>query len=131
MKILSPARRKTIIIESSNRGDTHKKRWVSLSLYPPYDSDLPAGRKIGILQSESKQNLYHTLGISASAMNILEAIESEQLVLVEGRSDRVYIEALQAKRRNLFPVPQERKVAFGRLTEFLIYQTNCRTGKTF
>ncbi|MCP3933505.1 MAG: hypothetical protein GY705_30925, partial [Bacteroidetes bacterium] len=38
MKILSPARRKTIIIELSNRGDTHKKRWVSLSLYPPYDS---------------------------------------------------------------------------------------------
>ncbi|MDM8562949.1 hypothetical protein QUF54_06300, partial [Candidatus Marithioploca araucensis] len=31
---------------------------------------------------------------------------------VEGRSDRVYIEALQAKRRDLFPVPQERKVAF-------------------
>ncbi len=78
----------------------------------PLSADLPAGRKIGILQSESKQNLYHTLGISASAMNILEAIESEQLVLVEGRSDRVYIEALQAKRRSLFPVPQEKQVAF-------------------
>jgi len=94
-------------------------------------ADLPAGRQIGILQSESKQNLYFMLGISASAMNILEAIESDQLVLVEGRSDRVYIEALQAKRRSLFPVPQEKRLLFCRLTEFLIYQTNCRTGKTF
>jgi hypothetical protein len=36
MKIFEQTRKKTIIEESGNRGDTHKKRWVSL--YPPYDS---------------------------------------------------------------------------------------------
>lgn len=51
---------------------------------------------------------YKSLGV----MNMLEAIESNKVVLVEGSSDAVYIEALQQRRTKLFPTKHQNKVAF-------------------
>lgn len=75
-------------------------------------ADLPRGRVKGVLAPEEKTQLYDALGVSASAMNILEAIEADQLVLVEGRTDALYVQALQAKRQSLVPTPQPRQVAY-------------------
>ncbi|MEI7842801.1 MAG: AAA family ATPase [Gallionellaceae bacterium] len=75
-------------------------------------ADLPNGRHHGALAPKSKMALYDSLGVSASAMNILEAIEADQVVLVEGRGDALYIDALQAKRQALFPTQGPRRVAF-------------------
>lgn len=65
-----------------------------------------------MLAPQEKTQLYDALGVSASAMNILEAIEADQLVLVEGRTDALYVQALQAKRQSLVPAPHPRQVAF-------------------
>lgn len=51
---------------------------------------------------------YQSLGV----MNMLEAIESNKVVLVEGSSDAIYIEALQRRRTKLFPTKHQNKVAF-------------------
>lgn len=75
-------------------------------------SDLPQGRVKGLISPKAKSNLYEALGVSASGMNILEAIEAERLVLVEGRTDALYLQALQAKRQQLFPITHPKKVAF-------------------
>jgi AAA15 family ATPase/GTPase len=75
-------------------------------------ADLPRGRIKGMLAPQEKTQLYDALGVSASAMNILEAIEADRLVLVEGRTDALYVQALQAKRQSLVPSPNPRQVAF-------------------
>lgn len=75
-------------------------------------ADLPRGRIKGMLAPQEKTQLYDALGVSASAMNILEAIEADQLVLVEGRTDALYVQALQSKRQSLVPSPHPRQVAF-------------------
>lgn len=75
-------------------------------------ADLPHGRTTGFIAPVSKSSLYDALGVSASAMNILEAIESDKLILVEGRTDALYLQALQAKRQQFMPVAQPQKVAF-------------------
>lgn len=75
-------------------------------------ADLPRGRVKGVLAPEEKTQLYDALGVSASAMNILEAIEADKLVLVEGRSDALYVQALQAKRQSMVPSPHPNQVAF-------------------
>lgn len=75
-------------------------------------ADLPAGRKIGFLASGAKTALYDSLGISASAMTVLEAIEAERVILLEGRTDALYLSALQAKRQMLFPGVPTKQVAF-------------------
>ena len=67
-------------------------------------ADLPHGRTTGFVAPVAKSNLYDALGVSASAMNVLEAIESDRLILVEGRTDALYLQALQAKRQQLMPV---------------------------
>jgi ABC-type lipoprotein export system ATPase subunit len=75
-------------------------------------ADLPHGRTTGFISPVSKSSLYDALGVSASAMNILEAIEADKLVLVEGRTDALYLQALQAKRQQLMPTAQPQKVAY-------------------
>lgn len=75
-------------------------------------ADLPRGRVKGVLAPEEKAQLYDALGVSASAMNILEAIEADRLVLVEGRSDALYVQALQAKRQAILPASHPRQLAF-------------------
>jgi len=78
----------------------------------PLSIDYQSGRTIGFLNNINKQAIYSSLGISTTVMNMLEAIESNKVVLVEGSSDAVYIEALQQRRTKLFPTKHQNKVAF-------------------
>lgn len=78
----------------------------------PIAKGYQTGRTIGFLQNTSKKNLYSSLGISNTAMNILEAIESDKVVLVEGYSDAIYLEAIGNRRAQIFPVSSKNKVAF-------------------
>jgi AAA15 family ATPase/GTPase len=78
----------------------------------PLSIDYQSGRTIGFLNNLNKQAIYSSLGISTTVMNMLEAIESNKVVLVEGSSDAIYIEALQQRRTKLFPTKYQNKVAF-------------------
>lgn len=79
----------------------------------PIVANFKAGRGKGFIQNSSTDKVYQSLGISASAMQFLEAIESDIIVFVEGRSDAVYLEALQAKRESLpFVTHSRKKVSF-------------------
>jgi AAA15 family ATPase/GTPase len=78
----------------------------------PLSIDYQSGRTIGFLNNLNKQAIYSSLGISTTVMNMLEAIESNKVVLVEGSSDAIYIEALQQRRTKLFPTKHQNKVAF-------------------
>ena len=75
-------------------------------------ADLPKGRLSGFVTPIAKSGLYDALGVSASAMNILEAVEADRLVLVEGRTDALYLQAWQAKRQQLMPAAQPKKLAY-------------------
>ncbi len=78
----------------------------------PFVNGYQRGRTTGFIQNAQKQALYSSLGISTTAMNMLEAVESDRVVLVEGGSDALYIEALQERRSKLFPVGKSNQVAF-------------------
>lgn len=75
-------------------------------------ADLPKGRRVGLLSSVERGRLYHRLGVSGSAMSVLEAVEADVVVLVEGETDATLIAGLQARREQIFPVSSPRKVAF-------------------
>lgn len=64
------------------------------------------GRQYGF--SSDKKTIYQDLGIPALSMNFIEAIESDRIVIIEGK-DKQYIEKLEQKRRELFPVNSNRK----------------------
>jgi len=84
----------------------------SKMLAKPIKQEFQRGRTIGFLHNTNKKALYNSLGISNIAMNILEAIESDRVVLVEGYSDAVYLEALEYRRKQLFPVNPQNRVAY-------------------
>ena len=75
-------------------------------------AELPHGRATGFISPVAKSSVYDALGVSASAMNILEAIEADKLILVEGRTDALYLQALQTKRQQFMPVSHPQQVAF-------------------
>jgi len=75
-------------------------------------ADLPKGRRVGLLASVERSRLYQRLGISGSAMSVLEAVEADVVVLVEGETDATLIAGLQARREQIFPVSSPKKVAF-------------------
>ena len=71
---------------------------------------LAKGRKFGF--SDEKRFIYNSLGISNQSMNFIEAIESDKIILIEGRDNR-FIERLEKKRGELFPLNIEnRKIIF-------------------
>ena len=79
----------------------------------PIVANFKSGRGKGFIQNSSTNKVYESLGVSASAMKFLEAIESDIIVFVEGKSDAEYLEALQHKRESLpFVNPSRKKVAF-------------------
>jgi len=79
----------------------------------PIVANFKAGRGKGFIQNNSTNKVYESLGVSASAMKFLEAIESDIIVFVEGKSDAEYLEALQHKRESLpFLNPSRKKVTF-------------------
>jgi len=79
----------------------------------PIVANFKSGKGKGFIENSSTNMIYNSLGISASAMKFLEAIESDKVVLVEGRSDAMYIEALQQKRETLpFVSKSNKKVSF-------------------
>ncbi len=79
----------------------------------PIVANFKSGRGKGFIQNNSTNKVYESLGVSASAMKFLEAIESDVIVFVEGKSDAEYLEALQHKRESLpFVNPSRKKVTF-------------------
>lgn len=79
----------------------------------PIVANFKAGRGKGFIQNSATNRVYESLGVSASAMKFLEAIESDIVVFVEGKSDAEYLEALQYKRESLpFTNPSRKKVSF-------------------
>lgn len=78
----------------------------------PVVSSYQHGRMTGFLKNTNKHSIYASLGISTAAMNVLEAIESDKVILIEGASDALFIEALQHKRASLFPISQSNRVSF-------------------
>ncbi len=79
----------------------------------PIVANFKSGRGKGFIENSSRNDIYNSLGVSSSAMQFLEAIESDTIVLVEGRSDALYLEALQYHRENLpFSTVSNKKVSF-------------------
>jgi len=82
-------------------------------LATPIVAEFKSGRGKGFIENSQLNDIYSTLGVSASAMQYLEAIESDVVVFVEGRSDAKFIELLQAKRESLpFIAHSNKKVSF-------------------
>ncbi len=70
-----------------------------INIIEPISNQLLKGRQFGFINE--KKDIYKNLGISDKSMMFIEAIESDKIVLIEGK-DKRYIEALEKKRRELF-----------------------------
>jgi len=100
---------------------THNEQVIALSklneiLHITNNSDVKSiqnsifkGRQFGF--SKDKSDIYRDLGISNNSMMFIEALESDRIILIEGR-DRIYIEKLQKKREELFLHNNQKKVMF-------------------
>jgi len=84
----------------------------ALMIAKPIQPAIEQGRQIGFLNTIDKNKIYTSLGISSSVMNILESIESDRVVLIEGKSDAMYIQALQQRRKSMYATSSEKKVSF-------------------
>ena len=70
------------------------------------------GRSKGFIEELNRKKIYNDLGVSSSAMAFLDAIESDLIVFVEGRSDANYLNELHTIYRNTFPGVKKRNVKF-------------------
>lgn len=93
---------------------THNEQIISLSnldeilhlysdkdktIVEPISKQLLKGRQFGFINQ--KDNIYKDLGVSSKTISFIEAIESDKIIIIEGK-DKQYIEALEKKRRELF-----------------------------
>lgn len=78
----------------------------------PISINYRQGRQTGVLENLSKTKVYETLGVSSSIMELLEAVESDRIVLVEGKSDAEFIKVLQQNKEKFIPLPNTKNVKF-------------------
>jgi predicted ATPase len=78
----------------------------------PLATQFESGRIQGLVGQVQTQNIYQSLGVSASVMDFIEAIESERLILVEGRSDANYIQALLQKKSTITIATQLKQYSY-------------------
>ena len=69
----------------------------------PISINYKYGRQTGMIENISKSKVYETLGVSSTIMELLEAVESDRVVLVEGKSDAEFIKVLQQNKENYIP----------------------------